>query len=92
MVQHRWLRLHRELANHANIPFFCFDVSADGGEVVSTIHTDNYEGGRMAAEYCLKNILTDGTGNCIIIPYEEVESAATALRALSTIWPRMLPR
>lgn len=63
-----------ELANHANIPFFCFDVSADGGEVVSTIHTDNYEGGRMAAEYCLKNILTDGTGNCIIIPYEEVES------------------
>ena len=63
-----------ELANHANIPFFCFDVSADGGVVVSTIHTDNYEGGRMAAEYCLKNILTDGTGNCIIIPYEEVES------------------
>lgn len=63
-----------ELANHANIPFFCFDVSADGGEVVSTIHTNNYEGGRMAAEYCLKNILTDGTGNCIIIPYEEVES------------------
>lgn len=63
-----------ELANHANIPFFCFDVSADGGEVVSTIHTDNYEGGRMAAEYCLKNILTDGTGSCIIIPYEEVES------------------
>lgn len=63
-----------ELANHANIPFFCFDVSADGGEVVSTIHTDNYEGGRMAAEYYLKNILTDGTGNCIIIPYEEVES------------------
>lgn len=63
-----------ELANNAEIPFFCFDVSADGGEVVSTIHTDNYEGGRMAAEYCLKNILTDGTGNCIIIPYEEVES------------------
>ena len=63
-----------ELANNAEIPFFCFDVSADGGEVVSTIHTDNYEGGRMAAEYCLKNILTYGTGNCIIIPYEEVES------------------
>lgn len=63
-----------ELANNAGIPFFCFDVSADGGEVISTIHTDNYEGGRMAAEYCLKNILTDGTGNCIIIPYEEVES------------------
>lgn len=63
-----------ELANNADIPFFCFDVSADGGDVVSTIHTDNYEGGRMAAEYCLKNILTDGTGNCIIIPYEEVES------------------
>lgn len=63
-----------ELANNAKIPFFCFDVSADGGDVVSTIHTDNYKGGRMAAEYCLKNILTDGTGNCIIIPYEEVES------------------
>lgn len=63
-----------ELANSANIPFFCFDVSADGGDVISTIHTDNYEGGRMAAEYCLKNILTDSTGNCIIIPYEEVES------------------
>ena len=63
-----------ELANNAKIPFFCFDVSADGGDVVSTIHTDNYKGGQMAAEYCLKNILTDGTGNCIIIPYEEVES------------------
>ncbi len=63
-----------ELANEADIPFFCFDVSADGGEVVSTIHTDNYVGGQMAAEYCLENILTDKTGNCIIIPYDEVES------------------
>lgn len=63
-----------ELANEANIPFFCFDVSADGGDVISTVHTDNYEGGRMAAEYCLKNILTDGKGNCIIVPYSEVES------------------
>lgn len=63
-----------ELANEAGIPFFCYDVSADGGEVISTIHTDNYLGGQMAAEYCLENILTDKTGNCIIIPYDEVES------------------
>lgn len=63
-----------ELANEADIPFFCFDVSADGGKVISTIHTDNYAGGQLAAEYCLKNILTEGKGNCVIIPYDEVES------------------
>lgn len=63
-----------ELANEAEIPFFCFDVAADGGEVVSTIHTDNYKGGQMAAEYCLENILTDKTGHCVISPYDEVES------------------
>lgn len=63
-----------ELANDAGIPFFCFDVAADGGDVISTVHTDNYKGGEMAAEYCLKNILTDGTGHCVIIPYDEVES------------------
>ena len=46
--------------------------NTDGsGSIVELATT---EGGRMAAEYCLKNILTDGTGNCIIIPYEEVES------------------
>lgn len=63
-----------ELANEAGIPFFCFDVSADGGDVISTIHTDNYAGGQLAAEYCLDNVLTDGKGNCVIIPYDEVES------------------
>ena len=63
-----------ELANDAGIPFFTFDVQADGGEVVSCVHTDNYAGGQMAAQYCLENILTDKTGNCVIIPYDEVES------------------
>lgn len=63
-----------ELANDAGIPFFTFDVQADGGEVVSYCATDNYVGGQMAAEYCLENILTDGTGSCVIIPYDEVES------------------
>lgn len=63
-----------ELANEADIPFFTFDVQADGGEVVSYCATDNYLGGQMAAQYCLENILTDGTGSCVIIPYDEVES------------------
>lgn len=63
-----------ELANNAGIPFFTFDVQADGGEVVSYCATDNYAGGQLAAQYCLENILTDKTGNCVIIPYDEVES------------------
>lgn len=63
-----------ELANQANIPFFCFDVAADGGNVISTVHTDNYMGGQMAAQYCLEKVLTDGKGHCVIIPYDEVES------------------
>ena len=63
-----------ELANDAGIPFFTFDVQADGGDVVSYCATDNYAGGQMAAEYCLENILTDKTGTCVIIPYDEVES------------------
>lgn len=61
------------LADAAGIPIFTMDVSSDG-KVVSHVATDNYKGGRLAAEWALKNILTDKKGDVCILGYNEVES------------------
>lgn len=42
-----------ESANNANIPVITVDRSAEGGEVVSHIASDNTAGGEMAGEYLL---------------------------------------
>lgn len=42
-----------ESANNANIPVITVDRSAEGGEVVSHIASDNVAGGEMAGEYLL---------------------------------------
>jgi ribose transport system substrate-binding protein len=41
-------------ANAKHIPVFTVDNMADGGKVVSAIHTDNYEAGYGAAQFCAK--------------------------------------
>lgn len=43
-------------ANEANIPVVCVDRSADSGEVVSTVASDNVAGGKMAAEWLVKEL------------------------------------
>ena len=42
-----------ESANNANIPVITVDRSAEGGEVISHIASDNVAGGEMAGEYLL---------------------------------------
>ncbi len=42
-----------EAANNANIPVITVDRSAEGGEVVSHIASDNVAGGELAGEYLL---------------------------------------
>lgn len=61
------------LADAAGIPIFTMDVASDG-KVVSHVATDNYKGGRLGAEWTLKNILTDKKGDVCIMAYNEVES------------------
>ena len=48
-----------ESANNANIPVITVDRSAEGGEVVSHIASDNVAGGEMAAEHLL-SLVGDG--------------------------------
>lgn len=48
-----------ESANSAGIPVITVDRSAEGGEVVSHIASDNVAGGEMAGEY-LKELVGDG--------------------------------
>lgn len=43
-------------ANDANIPVVCVDRSADSGKVVSTVASDNIAGGKMAANWLVKQL------------------------------------
>ncbi len=52
-----------EAANAAGIPVFTIDRSANGGEVVSHIASDNIAGGRMAAMFLCEQL--GGTGNVV---------------------------
>ena len=45
-----------ESANSANIPVITVDRSADGGEVVAHIASDNIAGGKMAGEFILEKL------------------------------------
>ncbi len=61
-------------ANEAGIPIFTADIAAlaDGVDIVTHIATDNYSGGRLAAEAVLEII--EGSGTVAIIDHPEVES------------------
>lgn len=43
-------------ANEANIPVVCVDRSADSGKVVSIVASDNVAGGKMAANWMVKQL------------------------------------
>src|SRR5215211_5749700 len=59
-------------ANDANIPVFTADISAQGGQVVSHIASDNLAGGRLAADFIAKAL--NGQGEVGIIGQQEVQS------------------
>lgn len=49
-----------EAANNANIPVITLDRSADGGEVVAHIASDNVAGGKMAGDFILEKLGNKG--------------------------------
>jgi ribose transport system substrate-binding protein len=61
-----------ERANEAKIPVFTADISAQGGDVVSHIASDNLSGGRLAADFIAKAL--KGQGDVGIIGQQEVQS------------------
>ncbi|WP_041639111.1 ribose ABC transporter substrate-binding protein RbsB [Anoxybacillus flavithermus] len=63
-----------ESANKANIPVITVDRSADGGEVVAHIASDNVAGGKMAGEFIVE-ALKDG-GN--IVELEGIPGSSAA--------------
>jgi ribose transport system substrate-binding protein len=61
-----------ERANEAKSPVFTADISAQGGQVVSHIASDNLAGGRLAAEFIAKAL--NAQGSVGIIGQQEVQS------------------
>ncbi|CEH31733.1 D-ribose transporter subunit RbsB [Aneurinibacillus migulanus] len=61
-------------ANRANIPVITVDRSAEGGEVVSHVASDNVAGGKMAAEYLLEKIGKQGN----VVELEGIPGASAA--------------
>lgn len=59
-------------ANKAKIPVFTADISANSGDVVCHVASDNIAGGRLAGEYMAK--LLNGKGKIIIIDHPKVMS------------------
>lgn len=47
-------------ANNANIPVITVDRSAEGGEVVAHVASDNAEGGKMAGEFIIEQLGGEG--------------------------------
>lgn len=45
-----------ESANNANIPVIAIDRSSDGGTLLTTVASNNEEGGKMAAEFILEKL------------------------------------
>lgn len=72
-------------ANHAGIPVFTADIAslASGVEVVSHVATDNYEGGRRAADAVLEAL--NRSGKVAIIDHPEVESVILRTRGFRDV-------
>jgi len=61
-------------ANHKNVPVITLDRSANGGDVVTHIASDNVAGGRMAADLVIKKL--GGKGK--VVELEGVPGASAA--------------
>lgn len=67
-----------EKASQAKIPVFTADIKADSGPVISHIASDNYLGGKLAAEYMVEAL--GGKGKVAVIDQPIVESAIERVR------------
>lgn len=61
-----------EDANRAHIPVFTADISADGGQVVAHVASDNIQGGRLLGEFVAQRL--KGGGNVAILDQPTVAS------------------
>ena len=59
-------------ANDVGIPVFTADISADAGEIVSHIASDNIQGGRLLGEYVAEKL--NGSGSVAILDQPTVAS------------------
>ncbi|SDZ03722.1 ribose ABC transporter substrate-binding protein RbsB [Tindallia californiensis] len=63
-----------QMANEANIPVITLDRSAEGGEVVAHVASDNVAGGEMAGQFIVEQLA--GEGN--VVELEGVPGASAA--------------
>lgn len=63
-----------ESANSADIPVITVDRSAEGGEVVTHIASDNVEGGRLAGNFIMEEL--GGSGN--VVELEGISGSSAA--------------
>ncbi|SEN39060.1 ribose-binding protein [Mesobacillus persicus] len=63
-----------ESANNANIPVITVDRSADSGEVVAHIASDNVEGGRMAGNFIIEQLGDAGS----VVELEGISGSSAA--------------
>ncbi|MDX2137408.1 MAG: D-ribose ABC transporter substrate-binding protein [Chloroflexota bacterium] len=61
-------------ANEAGIPVFTIDRSANGGEVVAHIASDNIAGGRMAGQYLAETLNNSGS----VVELKGIEGTSAA--------------
>jgi ribose transport system substrate-binding protein len=61
-----------KMANEANVPVFTADISAQGGQVVSHVASDNLAGGHLAADFIARSL--NGQGTVGIIGQQEVQT------------------
>ena len=75
-----------EEATRAGIPVFTADIAclAPGVEVVSHIATDNYGGGKLAAEAMIE-ALGEAGGKVVILDYKEVESCMLRVKGFKEV-------
>lgn len=63
-----------QMANEANIPVITLDRSAEGGEVVAHVASDNVAGGKMAGQYMVDELAGQGK----VVELEGVPGASAA--------------
>ncbi len=75
-----------EEATRAGIPVFTADIAclAPGVEVVSHIATDNYGGGKLAAEAMIEALGEEG-GKVVVLDYKEVESCILRVKGFKEV-------
>ncbi|HEX5102783.1 MAG TPA: substrate-binding domain-containing protein, partial [Pirellulaceae bacterium] len=73
-------------ANQAGIPVFTCDIAslADTGKVVSHIATDNYGGGKLAAEAMIEALGPAG-GDIVILDFRSAESCLERVRGFKEV-------